>query len=345
LAFSSANNLETHIFFFWSECRDQDTNASGGSAKMKNKTFTLMVVSGKQETVQRFLIHRRGVLSLGVGLILFVFLICGLVVHYAILSPGLFEASQYKSENEELNQNLVLLKKKMKALEKKLTSLHSLDQKLRKRTDLHGQGRKLAMGPLSGPVDTNSFPRHHLEGFAFPVDSPAGSTLHDGLLEDHIDSLVRQSDHRLDSLRQLREYYRERNSLLASIPSIWPSSGYFTSGFGYRRDPFTGGQIMHQGVDIAGPEGTPVISPASGSVIYVGDGGGYGQMIALDHGNGLITRYGHLSRTLIKMGQRVKRGDHIGATGNTGRSTGPHLHYEVRIHGVAVDPKRYVLNW
>jgi murein DD-endopeptidase MepM/ murein hydrolase activator NlpD len=312
---------------------------------MKGQTFTLMVVSGKQETVQRFQVHRGGVFMLGLSALLFILAVFGCVVHYGFLTPNVFEATQYRAENAELQKTLALLKRKMKDVDGKLSSLRFLDQDLRSRTDLQGQRRKLAIGPLSTPADTNTFPRHELEGFSFPIETAAGSELHKGLLVDHINSLLQQSDLRLGSLRQLKEYYSEREALLASIPSIWPSDGYFTSGYGHRRDPFTKLQIMHQGVDIAGPEGTPVVAPASGSIIFVGDAGGYGQMIAIDHGNGLISRYGHLSRTLVKMGGKVKRGDHIGAIGNTGRSTGPHLHYEVRIHGVAVDPIQYVLNW
>ena len=312
---------------------------------MKDQTFTMMVVSGNQQTVSRFQVHRRGI-----ALIFGLFALCSLAVlsltvHYSLLMPGIFDATTAREENEELRRTLALLQGKTDRMNKKLASLTALHDGLRQQTDVQDQGQKGAIGPLTSPANTIPNTRHHVEGFAFPAAVEDNPRLQKGLLVDHVNSLLRQSDQRLGSLRQLKEYYLERETLLASIPSIWPSDGYFMSGFGNRRDPFTGMRKMHQGIDIAGPEGTPVIAPAAATVIYVGDAGGYGNMIALDHGNGLVSRYGHLSRILIKMGSRVKRGDHIGSMGNTGRSTGPHLHYEVRKHGVAMDPTQYVLNW
>ena len=312
---------------------------------MKDQTFTMMVVSGNQQTVSRFHVHRRGIAVILAGVALCLCAVFGLAIHYTLLVPHIFDASAAKEENEQLRRTLELLTEKTDHMNKKLSSLSNLHEGLRQQTDIQGQGQKGAIGPLTSPVNTDSYPRHQVEGFAFPAAVESNPSLQKGLLVDHVNSLLRQSDQRLGSLRQLRDYYQERETLLASIPSIWPSDGYFISGFGHRRDPFTGTRKMHQGIDIAGPEGTPVIAPASGTVIYVGDAGGYGKMIALDHGNGLVSRFGHLSRILIKMGKTVKRGDHIGSMGNTGRSTGPHLHYEVRKHGVAMDPTQYVLNW
>jgi len=124
-----------------------------------------------------------------------------------------------------------------------------------------------------------------------------------------------------------------------AIPSLKPVKGAsFTSGFGTRSDPFQGRAAMHAGVDLAGPVGTPIYATADGVVGRSEWSGGYGNLIELDHGKGIQTRYGHLSRSLVSPGQRVKRGDQIGMMGSTGRSTGSHLHYEVRIDGKAVNP-------
>lgn len=124
-----------------------------------------------------------------------------------------------------------------------------------------------------------------------------------------------------------------------SIPSIQPIANFtFTSAFGVRSDPFRGAAAMHAGIDLASPTGTPIYATADGVVDRAEWFGGYGNMVEIDHGKGIATRYGHMSRISARDGQRVKRGDLIGYVGSTGRSTGSHLHYEVRIDGRAVNP-------
>jgi murein DD-endopeptidase MepM/ murein hydrolase activator NlpD len=129
---------------------------------------------------------------------------------------------------------------------------------------------------------------------------------------------------------------------LRSIPSIWPVKGEITDGFGDSTDPFSGEEAFHPGVDIAAPMGTPVEAAANGMVIQAGWESGYGNCILIDHGDGITTRYAHLSKILVVVGERVKRGEVIGAVGMTGRATGPHLHYEVRIHDTPVNPARFL---
>jgi murein DD-endopeptidase MepM/ murein hydrolase activator NlpD len=141
----------------------------------------------------------------------------------------------------------------------------------------------------------------------------------------------------------IKDLKRQRN-LLSSTPSIWPTKGWLASGFGYRISPFTGLREFHKGLDISSREGTRVIAPADGIVTFTGKNGLYGNMIKIDHGHGIVTRYGHLEKILKKRGEAVKRGDVIGLMGNTGRSTGPHLHYEVFLNGLPVNPKKYILN-
>lgn len=129
----------------------------------------------------------------------------------------------------------------------------------------------------------------------------------------------------------------------ARVPSIWPVEGESTDSFGVRGNPFGGGSSeFHPGQDIAAPRGTPVIAPADGVVVKADWQNGYGQTIVIDHGNGLTTRYGHLSKIEVSAGQEIKRGEELGLVGSTGRSTGPHLHYEVRIGDVAVSPMYYL---
>jgi len=126
-------------------------------------------------------------------------------------------------------------------------------------------------------------------------------------------------------------------------PSIWPVTGELTDGFGGRRNPFGGySSEFHAGQDIATLTGTPVAASANGTVIFAGCQNGYGQIVIIDHGDGLTTRYGHLSKIEATVGQSISRGDVLGRVGSTGRSTGPHLHYEVRINDKPVDPMQYL---
>lgn len=136
----------------------------------------------------------------------------------------------------------------------------------------------------------------------------------------------------------------ENKDSLLSTPSIWPTRGFVTSGFGRRRAPIAGSTSMHKGLDISNRVGTPVRAPARGTVTFSGADGAYGISITVDHGNGIVTRYAHLHKALVAVGDYVQRGDVIGALGNTGRSTGPHLHYEVILNGTPVDPMQYILN-
>jgi murein DD-endopeptidase MepM/ murein hydrolase activator NlpD len=137
---------------------------------------------------------------------------------------------------------------------------------------------------------------------------------------------------------------RSNKDSLLSTPSIWPARGTLTSGFGLRRSPFSGSERMHQGLDISNRIGTPIRAPARGAVTFSGPDGAYGICITIDHGNGIATRYAHLSKASVNVSDYVQRGDVIGYLGNTGRSTGPHLHYEVHVRGVPVNPMRYILN-
>ncbi|MBV1917779.1 MAG: M23 family metallopeptidase [Sphingomonadaceae bacterium] len=130
---------------------------------------------------------------------------------------------------------------------------------------------------------------------------------------------------------------------LAGIPQVQPANMKFiSSGFGYRSDPFNGGAAFHAGLDFKGPTGTPIYAAAKGKVVFAGRKQGYGKCVEVDHGNGLMTRYAHMSRFRTARGEKVKAGEVIGAIGSTGRSTGPHLHFEVRINNRAVNPRPFL---
>jgi murein DD-endopeptidase MepM/ murein hydrolase activator NlpD len=139
-------------------------------------------------------------------------------------------------------------------------------------------------------------------------------------------------------LNIVRTGVERRQALAAATPSIWPVTGWLSSAYGNRRDPFTGGKDFHPGLDISATYGQGIHAPADGVVSTAARSGNYGNLVVLDHGFGLTTRYGHLSRFGVIAGQKVRRGDIIGYVGSTGRSTSPHLHYEVLVNGRLTNP-------
>lgn len=143
-------------------------------------------------------------------------------------------------------------------------------------------------------------------------------------------------------LRELERMVRRTSKVMRSLPLRWPVRGRVSSGYGVRPSPWTGAPTRHQGIDIGIPAGTPVRSPAPGTVTTATSGGGYGRYVRVDHGNGVTSLYGHLQRIDVRAGQRVEKGHVLGLAGSTGRSTGPHLHYELSVEGKAVDPRAFL---
>jgi murein DD-endopeptidase MepM/ murein hydrolase activator NlpD len=171
----------------------------------------------------------------------------------------------------------------------------------------------------------------------FPA-SPGGSG------EDTF-GVLRDLLHTLESHLQVVQPGVERRQALASAtPSIWPARGWMNDGFGPRRDPFSGGADYHPGLDISADRGDPVIATANGTISSAQRAGAYGNMVVIDHGFGISTRYAHLDSFRVKPGDVVRRGDVIGMAGTTGRSTGTHLHYEVLVSGRHLNPLRFLLN-
>jgi murein DD-endopeptidase MepM/ murein hydrolase activator NlpD len=145
-------------------------------------------------------------------------------------------------------------------------------------------------------------------------------------------------------LAGLITHLEDQTARLLATPSIAPTKGWATSGFGYRTSPFTGNREHHRGLDIAGRSGTAVKAPSDGKVVYVGRKRALGNTVVIRHGYSIETIYGHLSEVLVKPGQKVERGEMIARMGSTGRSTGPHLHYQVEVNKKAVNPRNYILD-
>jgi murein DD-endopeptidase MepM/ murein hydrolase activator NlpD len=184
--------------------------------------------------------------------------------------------------------------------------------------------------PIEPSIDAKAFSASHVEMIRE--------------LEEDLATLRVLAAKQEQSFQELTEGIEHRRAKWASTPSIWPVKGWVTSGFGPRLSPFTGQPAMHRGVDISVPENTPFVAPANGVVTLARWDGGLGNAIKIDHGYGYQTVYGHLNKILVRHGQRVKRGDVIGLVGNTGLSTGPHLHYQVSVNSAPANPLRYVLN-
>ncbi len=150
--------------------------------------------------------------------------------------------------------------------------------------------------------------------------------------------------HEEGELKRLSTHLKEQQTLLNFTPSVWPVRGWISSHFGYRTSPFTGRRELHKGLDIVNRRGTPVVVTADGEVVFAGYKSGYGKIVIVDHGLERVTKYGHLAEILVQSGDMVTRGQELGKVGSTGRSTGPHLHYEVVVNGEAVDPADYLLD-
>jgi len=159
-------------------------------------------------------------------------------------------------------------------------------------------------------------------------------------IQRQINQLQVEIELRRQSQEDVRNLLNDQVSLSRATPKGWPTKGWLTSYFGMRKSPFTGKRVMHEGLDIAANVGTPVVATADGVVARVKYSPGYGKMVIIDHGYGYRTVFGHNSKILVKAGQHVKRGDVVAKVGNTGRSTGPHLHYELRLNGVPIDPRK-----
>ncbi|MHA1568646.1 MAG: M23 family metallopeptidase [Alphaproteobacteria bacterium] len=157
-----------------------------------------------------------------------------------------------------------------------------------------------------------------------------------------VSELLRQAESRRALLEPVDRFFAPQSFEYLSIPDQWPLHGWVTSEFGRRRSPFGRTIEMHQGIDIAAPIDSEVIAPAAGRVVFVGEKPGYGLYLIVRHGHGLSTHYGHLNRILVAPGQQVQAGEPIARSGNTGVSTGPHLHYEVRLLQIPVNPRRYL---
>lgn len=304
---------------------------------MSDKSFTLIVVPDHHAEVRRFRLQKRTVFQV---LCAFCLSLIGLAVggaHYVSVAKDARENRTLRDENLALKGELKAIRERVEHIGATLDRVERFDQKLRASTGLSDPQRNLAMGPIeSGTLRA-------ADGADTQFARLTAKNVDPKALREKTDKYSAEAIRKEQSLTELASYFEEQKSILATTPSIWPVKGWVTSDFGQRSDPYTGDKVMHMGLDIAGPYGKEVIAPSDGTVVFAGAEGGYGNVLVIDHGYGIKTRYGHLASLRVKPGEKVKRGQLIAGLGNTGRSTGPHLHYEVRVNGVSENPHKYIL--
>lgn len=337
-----------------------------GEFQLDRKKVTFLIVSNRSGKTKRFIVSeawlKAGIFAAIVAAIIFA---SGMVDYFGLLVQAI-ENKRLKVENVQMKQQFQVVESKLNSLEKGLERVKSFSQKLRLITNIDDDERVLKLTVGAGPKpgqntdemseavgDRPSSSKMANKDTGFFVDSPINEEEGELAVENQrdyatlvvrIDKAIKESQLREQSVLDLWELLSERQSLINAIPSIKPARGWYTSRFGYRVSPFTGRSQMHQGLDVAASPGSPVFAPADGIVTFTGYDDSYGKLVSIDHGYGLLTRYGHNSQIYVHVGQKVSRWDVIAAVGNTGRSTGPHLHYEVRVNGIPVDPANYILS-
>ena len=304
-----------------------------------SKKITFIIIPEHSSRTKRVTIRKGTIWFVSLFVLAFLAVVGAVTFHYVHVLDKVVENHKLKAENIELANKLGEVESKITAISQTLERVERFDNKLRTMTQLNDPKRRLAVGPISGP----NVPSNGVGGGGEALSAEQVSFRLD--VHSHsLDSLNSKALNQEKSLSELDAYLDTQRSLLSHTPSVWPVRGWITSGFGNRLDPYTGQRIFHRGLDIATEPGTPIVTPADGEVIFAAMNGAFGKFIAIDHGYGVITRYGHLRSMKAKVGDVVKRGDVIGTLGNTGRSTGPHLHYEVEVDGIPVNPLEYILD-
>jgi len=302
--------------------------------------FTIVVFPGTLSSPKKFRLPKKFA-KLGfifTGVLFFAF--CGASVYfvqqYLQLQGNEAELSKLRKESKIRKIQVEKFSHQVKNFETEMSRLERFEKKLRVITALENSPRSVEKNwGVGGP--------YGLTSSSFNTSMGRGATSMVERLSNGLDHLDKQAKIQSISFQELDNYFKNQKSLLSSTPSIWPTRGWVTSKFGFRKSPFTGLREKHQGWDIAARSGSPVRATADGEVVVEGREYGYGNMIEINHGYGVVTRYGHNSKHLVKVGDRVKRGQVISLVGSTGRSTGPHLHYEVLLNDVPVTPKNYIL--
>jgi murein DD-endopeptidase MepM/ murein hydrolase activator NlpD len=301
--------------------------------------MNLILVSGRTSSARSIALGPRELALVATAAALLIVFLAA-VLHYFTLRHAVANNSAYlrpllasmqAQENERmhayLGESLKTIASKVGELQARLVRLDALGDRLSKVAGLKPQEFLFDRPPGQGGAES-SIPARDLSMRQ---------------LGDTLDRLSRELEDRGDKLRFLESALTQEHAKRQLIPNQAPvANGYFSSGFGWRIDPFTGMHAFHEGLDFSAEVGTPILAAAGGAVIFAAMHPQYGKMVEIDHGNNLVTRYAHASKLLVKVGDVVLRGSKIAEVGNTGRSTGTHLHFEVRHGGVAQNPARFL---
>jgi murein DD-endopeptidase MepM/ murein hydrolase activator NlpD len=299
---------------------------------MLSKRYTIVLADRTTGVVRRFTIALKPTLIIVLSVVTLPILIgtgAALKAKYEVAAMFTakatleFENANYRAATEQLAGQIMALQTAMSDLGAKAALDPSLQDSMDK---LPAVVKSRAMG---GPTAATA-----LTSMAPGLSSPENTF---ALLKDLLQGLESR-------LQTVRSDVDKRNQLAAATPSIWPTHGWLSSSMGNRADPLTGEKDFHPGLDISADKGDPVYSTADGRVTHAASAGNYGNLVIVEHGYGLETRYGHLSVFKVTHGQKVKRGDLLGLVGSTGRTTGAHLHYEVRASGRILNPLQLLLN-
>ena len=265
--------------------------------------------------------------------------IAGVVVIAAGLCIGIYEfisLQHMKEQNALHEQQLELMREKTASLQEKMDKMDALDQELRQMVKGAGTGDSpKGEGGVAGQQKKSPDVSHADYNDLLHATSRL-ETKTNARIISFITLKTVLSDTAGQQVREMQQVSKKYQA--SNYPSIWPVNGTITSNFGYRGNPIGGGTGYHEGLDIAVDYGTPVRATDSGKVTMAGWVDGYGNLVEIDHGGGFVTRYGHNSMLLVVVGQEVRTGDIVALAGSTGRSTGPHCHYEVRVNGTPTDP-------
>jgi murein DD-endopeptidase MepM/ murein hydrolase activator NlpD len=320
-------------------------------------TLSLIVVSDHTKPVRRFELPKLLLKRAAIGAGIFAVTLLGLGVDYVRLRVDNHELNSLRKETVAQRAQVAAFEKKMGEVDGRLSKISELERKVRIIANLPGsvasggeevtpiEQPEVEPGGRGGgdePYPSEPLMRRNSRLPVIPAD--AGVPERVSLLDQSADYLGAIAEGQGESLEDLLRSLEGKRQKLAASPSIWPSRGWLTSTFGNRISPFTNRKQFHAGIDIAGTLGTDVVAPADGRVVFVGPNGPLGNCLWIDHGYGVRTVYGHNQAIYVKVGQQVVRGQRIAALGNSGRSTGPHLHYAVEVNGKTRNPLDYIFD-
>ena len=302
---------------------------------MAERRWTLLIVPDGTDSPRSISVSERALRRLapvagGLGLF------CLISIGWTI-SQLSTKAGRHGIHSEQLHEELADLRTRLNVLQDTIARIGERDEKLRLLAGLDSVGTEVRQAGIGGPGTPT------LEQDPLYRANPELGRLAFGARSD-IDGLIRRANVLAASFAEINDTLARHVDRLERTPSIMPTAGWLSSSFARNRfHPILHVRRPHQGIDVSAPMGSPIVAPAAGRVMRVAKERGYGNVLEIDHGNGVVTKYAHTQKILVKRGERVTRGQVVAKVGNSGLSSGPHLHYEIHVNGRAVDPLTYVL--